>query len=728
MMHVLSFYQRFQQQLVALQASDPQQHKHDLWFVMNGDWIDGTGLALNSDPSALVPILEKMPWDAINIGNHELYRKGVIEAMFRPGGFAEWWGPKYLSSNIHHTPSSAGGETVQVANRYRLLKGQHSNVLVFGFLYDMKDCDSSVTVQSVHDAINQDWFESALTTSNELEKFDAILVLAHMDHKDTLVQVILDRIRYFVDDDMPVQFVTGHTHYRGYSKPDNYSSSVEAGRFLDTVGFLSFPKQSTLRSAAAAAAKAAEDAKSAAEAAAAANQTDVTVGINSTSSSNSSNGVDDPGIRGLVEGEVKFNDQFEHVFIDAKFDSLSDALGIDRVDLVTEDGMLLTDFIYKIQQDLGLTKIVGCIEDDYSIKKPLHDPESLWNLYCNEVVPHVMPFRGPNAGDGNPKVVIQDNGAFRYNLYARELVLDEVIAVSPFNDTMFVYSGISGSTLIALNQTLNKDASAWVSELPSYIMCPSAAPEAPQPGTPDGTDFLYDLVVAEFAKPSIEAALRKVWPGGAENNTNFPTAVLMARTCLDMWVEFFDTTDLCKTEKKGTHKPKPPPKVPSKTSNGNSGNHNNPKNHDTNHTGSGGAYSGTFLGPGTFKDASTLDKFRMIFYGVAVCVVIFLSMIYARQRARIWRRETAVQEMATQEALDEFNETHGIGGPRYRDEDEAETINVLRNVRQQDSSNSDDEDQFVDEPFSIFPAQSYDTNSDLDPEQASPDGPPDLLL
>jgi 2',3'-cyclic-nucleotide 2'-phosphodiesterase (5'-nucleotidase family) len=42
----------------------------DLWFVVNGDWIDGTGLAMNGDPSYLVPILEKMPFDALNVGNH----------------------------------------------------------------------------------------------------------------------------------------------------------------------------------------------------------------------------------------------------------------------------------------------------------------------------------------------------------------------------------------------------------------------------------------------------------------------------------------------------------------------------------------------------------------------------------------------------------------------------------------------------------------------------------
>lgn len=43
----------------------------DLFFVMNGDWIDGTGLSLNGDTSQLVPLIEKMPFDIVNTGNHE---------------------------------------------------------------------------------------------------------------------------------------------------------------------------------------------------------------------------------------------------------------------------------------------------------------------------------------------------------------------------------------------------------------------------------------------------------------------------------------------------------------------------------------------------------------------------------------------------------------------------------------------------------------------------------
>lgn len=48
----------------------------DLYFVMNGDFVDGTGLS-TIPPALLTPILEHMPWAAVNIGNHELYYDGT---------------------------------------------------------------------------------------------------------------------------------------------------------------------------------------------------------------------------------------------------------------------------------------------------------------------------------------------------------------------------------------------------------------------------------------------------------------------------------------------------------------------------------------------------------------------------------------------------------------------------------------------------------------------------
>ena len=106
----------------------------------------------------------------------------------------------------------------------------------------MPDACAMARVEKVHEVLASDWFQESLQEPN----LDGVLVLAHMDVQDPLVFVIHKAIRAVLGPNFPVQFVTGHTHYRGFHQVDDASTSVEAGRYLDTVGFLAFPKAHTL--------------------------------------------------------------------------------------------------------------------------------------------------------------------------------------------------------------------------------------------------------------------------------------------------------------------------------------------------------------------------------------------------------------------------------------------------------------------------------------------------
>ena len=77
---VISFYEH-------LQARARDEEK-DLFFLMNGDFMDGTGFSKNP-PVDLTSILQEMPWDALNIGNHELYQNSTIDHMIKEGGFVQ---------------------------------------------------------------------------------------------------------------------------------------------------------------------------------------------------------------------------------------------------------------------------------------------------------------------------------------------------------------------------------------------------------------------------------------------------------------------------------------------------------------------------------------------------------------------------------------------------------------------------------------------------------------
>jgi 2',3'-cyclic-nucleotide 2'-phosphodiesterase (5'-nucleotidase family) len=287
-------------------------------------------------------------------------------------GFVGHWAGGYLTSNV-----LLDSTREPIGSRYALLQGRNSRVLVFGFLYNFLNNCKMTIVEYVQDVVQQDWFRNVLVN----ERYDAILVLAHMDCVDPLVFVILESIRSMVGSDVPVQLVTGHSHRRCFEATDPATSSMEAGRFLDTVGFVSFPKQGTYTSA---------------------------------------------------FPNISRTELFQHAFIDASKQGLSQALGFNNPeDLSTSEGAELTSFIHNSQRKLHLNAHLGCSPMTFSLEANLNDPASLWSLYLNHVVPaELFQF---NAS----KLFLQRTGAFRYALFKGDIKEDDVVAVCPFDDAIF---------------------------------------------------------------------------------------------------------------------------------------------------------------------------------------------------------------------------------------------------------------------------------------------------
>ena len=60
-----------------------------------------------------------------------------------------------------------------------------------------------------------------------------------MDYQDPLLQPILKAVRG-IRPNLPVLFLTGHSHRRGWADLDRGAGSLEADCFGSTVGFASF--------------------------------------------------------------------------------------------------------------------------------------------------------------------------------------------------------------------------------------------------------------------------------------------------------------------------------------------------------------------------------------------------------------------------------------------------------------------------------------------------------
>ena len=542
---------------------------------------------MNGDPSYLIPILEKMSFDAVNVGNHELYRDSVVDYMTRTAGLVEFLGDRYLTSNVVHagTKTHIGTSAISFVTKeigliyvvsgfpLNILKGKNSNVMVFGFLYNMVGASELVTVQAVESVMSESWFANAV---KDTSAYDSILVLAHMHVDDDLCGVILQRIRVRLgrliefdsltlrylqklsSSDMPVYFVTGHSHMRAYRTFDAFSSSFEAGRYLDTVGFLSYQYRKHINTP-----------------------------VLATSPLALNNTREEESESALVN----------HVFIDANVPALEHALSIQETTLRTSDGEDLSKFIKRIQIELGLEHVIGWACETYKLNTTLSAPGSLWGLFQRDVVPSRFP---------EDHMVVVGNGAWRADVLPKgEIRYDDAIAISPFNNSLFLYESIPADVLHTLYKTLTENSTERndLPGVPLFVMAPA---------NPRQQRDSYHLVVDSFESETIERVLEEVW------ETDPPRPTIMVETTTSIWLDYFSENhvDYCKA------KGKPPPSK--------------------------------YVSTSVFKTNATEDTLNTLFAVVAMIVVIALGTVYVRQRSMIFEQWSEARQFATIEALQDY--------------------------------------------------------------------------
>jgi 2',3'-cyclic-nucleotide 2'-phosphodiesterase (5'-nucleotidase family) len=506
--HVLSFWERLKHHC--------DSHNMDLFLVNNGDFVHGTGLhrihgssddnnkddegdegTTIEDPSYVIPLLERMPYDAINCGNHELYSASNVQYMTRPGGYIDWWGDRYITSNIMRQYDSNGHKILNDPlpplsagrgvgkGRFLILEGSQRNtrLLTFGFLYNMgDDATDQVLVQTVEETVSQSWFHDAL----RLERYDAILVLAHMDLTDNLVTVIQESIRKLIGQGTPVVFVTGHTHYRGVKQLEDLTVTIEAGRYLDTIGFVSFPTKENVR----------RDNASA---------------------------------------------LFNHKFIDTNQKVLfQDTLGMSSSTteqaVMTSNGKQLSEFITLTRQQLGLDEVVGCAPHAFLLSQPLHTPVSLWGLYRDQVIPKIFMGRHRQAyldnDDDNEMAMLVSSESWRYDLYANNsLSVDDIIAVAPFNDTVVYLGQFPSFSILKVNETLNKNHQDPQS-VPDYVLIGDILYEEEN----SKKHKLYHLYTHEFDVKHLQYVLKDISGKSPKaERTSFQSTMIWLAFVTEYW-------------------------------------------------------------------------------------------------------------------------------------------------------------------------------------------------
>lgn len=379
---VLSFYQRLKSQISSTELSDGSTP--DLYFVMNGDFVHGT--VLGEDLDLLSGIIERMPYDVVTVGNHDVKGSHIVEELTRAGGLVDLWGDRLVTSNVR--VSDENDALVPLGNNYRFLHGNQGTILALGFLYNLDE--AAVTVEMVQDVIEQSWFKD-LMTSPRPKDFDAILVMAHMHVDDELITLLHSELRKYVGTSMVIQFITGHTHKRSYVEIDEYSTSFEAGRYLDTIGFVSFDSK---------------------------------------------------------------KGNFDHVFVNANKQSIAQSLGMSIDEYPTQDGEDLTYYITRTFEHAGANQILGCSPLRYRSKGYLNETDSLLRLYLEGVMPSSF-LQKYSSGSHYTKldnILVQRLDWFvKYDLFPGVVTVQDLVGVVPEDFSIVsVSNSIKGRDIISI--------------------------------------------------------------------------------------------------------------------------------------------------------------------------------------------------------------------------------------------------------------------------------------
>lgn len=279
----------------------------------------------------------------------------------------------------------------------------------------------------------------------------AIVVLAHMHYKDENVDIILNGIRGYSWAfprlaTIPVQFLTGHSHMRGQTAVDNYSSSFEAGHYLDTLGWASFDLLPS----------------SPVESAAVASPLDR----------------DHPPV------------EFHFEYVEAHRASLSEFAGVRVDELDTKEGRELSEAIHAAYAQLNLSIVIACPRMQYYQDATIDRADSLYRIYLESVIPAILRNSSSNSHP-NEAWYLCGVGSLRYDVYPGRFLYNDVFSVAPFANQFLYYPSLPGSKIQNILQLMINSTDPIYKSLPSYIGGPGILVESK----------MYDLFLDDFSSP-----------------------------------------------------------------------------------------------------------------------------------------------------------------------------------------------------------------------------------
>ncbi|KAI7850210.1 Metallo-dependent phosphatase-like protein [Circinella umbellata] len=388
-----------------------KKKRKDLFIVDTGDTHDGNGFSDVTNPSGKIsqPMLQKIPYDILAIGNHELYVDEITESVYND--FMPSWKGRYLSSNVYFKDIN-NNKTIPLGDKYAFFEGEFgTRVLAFGFLFDFTGNGDNSVVHTVEDEILEPWFTEALTSHTP----DIIALTGHTGIRFDEFNVALKAIRKHFPY-IPIAVLGGHLHVRDFAIYDGWAAGIASGRYLESIGFFSIK------------------------------------GVKKSTKFIAKHGYNDTNtLPNNLTFHRRYLDQNRKTYIyhsvenkEKKFD--------------TTVGKEMTQNITYWRSELGISQALGCSPQDYYLSsvEPTSN-SSIYTLTAQEVLPKTV--ADPNRP--YPAHIILNSGALRYDIYKGNFTLDNVYQVSPFIDHFYYMAGVpydaASQVLDRLNGDTNKN-------------------------------------------------------------------------------------------------------------------------------------------------------------------------------------------------------------------------------------------------------------------------------
>ncbi|KAI6043485.1 Metallo-dependent phosphatase-like protein [Pisolithus marmoratus] len=376
----------------------------DLLLVDSGDVHDGTGLS-DGYPSGGVDahesnkFLERLPYDLMAIGNHELYVYADTYDMYT--NFVPKLHGRYLSSNANITVFNPDGEAVSVpvGNRYvKFTTAKGRRVTSLGVLYDFTGNSVNTTVQFVADMVMESWFAEAIE-----EEPDVFVLVGHMPVSQDNWPVVFNAIRA-VHPLTPILVFGGHSHIRDCQQYDGRSMALESGRYMETIG---------------------------------------RPGTNLSAAQGNSNNVTFTR-RYLDQNRVTY--QYHTETSNTTFD--------------TSYGHSITTGLEDLAEQFDLSYLYGYAPQDYTLSRdPYPSNGSVLTLFVDDAAPTALAIN--NSRSDIPNILITNSGELRFDILKGEFTKNDQLTAIPFTDSFFyipnITLSIANQVLPALNGAVASD-------------------------------------------------------------------------------------------------------------------------------------------------------------------------------------------------------------------------------------------------------------------------------